>query len=251
MSVVATLAAGGLAVLVDPERVTARRAGEIARRAAGDGVRALLIGTSFGDATEMRPIARALRAGAPDLPLLLFPATAAQLIPDVDAVLLLSLVSGRNAQYLIEEHVRAVPFFVRHPEIETISTAYCLIDGGRITSVEAVSQTRPLPADKPELIAAHVHAAMRLGMRAAYLEAGSGAAHPVPPAVIAAARAATAGLLWVGGGIRDAEVVSRSRAAGADLVVVGTAVERERGGGALGALAAAASAGARARSARA
>ena len=76
---------------------------------------------------------------------------ASQLDAGVDAVLLLSLVSGRNAQYLIEEHVRAVPFFERHPEVQAISTAYCLVDGGHVTSVESVSQTRPLPADKPEV----------------------------------------------------------------------------------------------------
>ena len=219
----------GLAVLVDPARLSARRAERLAAGAADAGVRALLVGSSFGGDGEMRPIARALKAGAPDLPLLLFPATAAQLVPDVDAILLLSLVSGRNAQYLIDEHVRAVPFFLQHPEIETISTAYCLIDGGRITSVESVSQTRPLPADKPELVAAHVHAAMRLGMRAVYLEAGSGASRPVQEALVAAARSATAGPLIVGGGIRRPEDVQRARRAGADLVVIGTAIERDTG----------------------
>src|SRR5256885_8882004 len=103
-----------------------------------------------------------------------------QLTDDVDLVLFLSLVSGRNAQYLIEEHVRAVPFLKRHP-VPTLSTGYILIDGGRVTSVEAVSQTRPLPADKPELVAAHATAARLIGMRAIYLEAGP-RAPPPPPA---------------------------------------------------------------------
>src|SRR5688500_9017673 len=156
MSVLARLTSGaGLAVLVDPARTTPRKASDLARRAMDEGVRALLLGSSFGGDGEARPIARALKAGAPEIPLLLFPGSASHLIPDVDAILLLSLVSGRNAQYLIDEHVRAVPFFMRYPEIETISTAYCLVDGGRVTSVESVSQTRPLPADKPELVAAH------------------------------------------------------------------------------------------------
>lgn len=233
---------GGLAVLVDPGRITVKRAGRLASRAAADGVRALLLGTSFGGEAELRPVARALRDGAPELPLLLFPATAAQLVPEVSAILLLSLVSGRNAQYLIDEHVRAVPFFLRYPEVETISTAYCLIDGGRITSVEAVSQTRPLPADKPELVEAHVHAAMRIGMRAVYLEAGSGASRAVAPALVRAARGATAGPLFVGGGIRGPDDVRRAREAGADLVVVGTAVERGGGEGLVRELAAAATA---------
>ena len=172
---------GGLAVLVDPARTTPDEARVLAARAADEGAAALLIGTSFGGG-DGAPVARALKAAAPTLPLLQFPATAAELIADVDAVLFLTLVSGRNAQYLIEEQVRAVPFVERHPELEVIATAYCLVDGGRVTSVESVSQTRPLPADKPEILAAHVPAAMLLGIRATYIDAGSGAARAVSPA---------------------------------------------------------------------
>jgi len=189
---------GGLAVLIDPPRTSPARAGELARRAAGEGAQLLLLGNSFGGAEEMPEVARTIKAAAPELPLLLFPGSAGQLVADVDAILLLSLVSGRNPQYLIEEHVRAVPFFMRHPTVESISTAYLLVDGGHVTSVEAVSQTRPLPSDKPELVSAHVQAAMRIGMRAVYVDAGSGAGRPVPPALIAAARGATAGPLFIG-----------------------------------------------------
>ena len=217
---------GGLAILVDPARTSPAQARELARRAAGEGARALLLGNSFGADDRGSDIARALREGASGLPVLQFPATASQLIPEVDAVLLLSLVSGRNPTYLIEEHVRAVPFLVRHPEIEVISTAYCLIDGGHVTSVEAVSQTRPLPRDKPELVAAHVRAAMYIGMRAVYLDAGSGAGTAVSPQLVAAARSATSGPLFVGGGIRHADGVRAARDAGADYVVVGTLFER-------------------------
>lgn len=223
--------AGGLAILVDPGRTNEAAAEELARRAAGEGACALLLGNSFGGDDNASLIARALRRGAPALPLLQFPSTASQLVADVDAVLLLSLVSGRNPQYLIEEHVRSVPFFHRHPNVAAISTAYCLIDGGHVTSVEAVSQTRPLPADKPELVAAHVFAAKLIGMRAAYLDAGSGAGKPVDPSLVAAARSATDGLLFVGGGLRHADQVRRTRDAGADIVVVGTLFEREGSGG--------------------
>jgi len=155
----------------------------------------------------------------------LFPGSAMQLTDQVDLVLFLSLVSGRNAQYLIEEHVRAVPFLQRHP-VATLSTAYILIDGGRVTSVEAVSQTRPLPADKPELVAAHAIAAQLIGMQAIYLEAGSGAERPVPENVIRACRAAVPDRpLFVGGGIRTPAQARAARAAGADFVVIGTVVE--------------------------
>ena len=217
---------GGLAILVDPARTTAAAAREVAERAAGEGAAALLVGNSFG-AEDASAVARALRDGGRGVPVLQFPATASQLVPDVDAVLLLSLVSGRNAQYLIEEHVRAVPFFDRHPTVLPISTAYLLVDGGAVTSVEAVSQTRPLPADKPELTYAHARAAALLGLRATYLDAGSGALRAVPPALVRAAREASSGPLFVGGGVRGADAVRAARGAGADYVVVGTAVERD------------------------
>ncbi|HEU4584693.1 MAG TPA: geranylgeranylglyceryl/heptaprenylglyceryl phosphate synthase [Gemmatimonadaceae bacterium] len=219
---------GGLAVLVDPVRTTPSAAREIALRAAGEGVGVLLLGTSFGaDRDESSAVARALKGAAPEMPLLQFPATATQLAAEVDALLFLSLVSGRNPQYLIEEHVRAVPFVERNPHVEVISTAYCLIDGGVVTTVESVSQTRPLPADKPELVAAHVRAAALIGMRATYLDAGSGATRAVSPTAIAAARGAAAGPLFVGGGIRTPEGVRMARDAGADFVVVGTLFEEQ------------------------
>jgi len=222
----------GLAILVDPAASSLDAAELLATRAAEEGVGALLVGGSYAAESDTRAVALALKRGAPNVPLLQFPACAAQLVPNVDAVLLLSLVSGRNAQYLIEEHVRAVSFFDDHPDIPAISTAYCLVDGGTVTAVESVSQTRPLPAGNPELVAAHVRAAMLIGMRAVYLDAGSGARVPVAPALISAARAATRGLLFVGGGVRSAETVHAARAAGADYVVVGT--HFERGGGPAG-----------------
>ena len=227
MSVMDGLAArSGLAVLFDPARTAAAEGAELARRAADEGAAALLLGNSFGEGEDAGALARAVKAAAPELPLLLFPATAAQLMPDVDAVLFLSLISGRNAQYLIEEQVRAVPFLARHPRLEVIATAYCLVDGGRVTSVEAVSQTRPLPADKPELLAAHVRAGAMLGLKATYVDAGSGATRPVSAAMVRAARDAAPGPLFVGGGVRSADGVRAARAAGADFVVVGTQFEQ-------------------------
>ncbi len=220
-----TLDGQGLLVLVDPVRTSGAEAARIGREASAAGVRGLLIGSSFDGAAQTHEVARALRENAAGIPVALFPGSAMQLTDQVDLVLFLSLVSGRNPQYLIEEHVRAVPFLQRHP-VPTLSTAYILIDGGRVTSVEAVSQTRPLPADKPELVAAHATAASLIGMQAIYLEAGSGADRPVSERVIRACRAAVPDrLLFVGGGIRTPAQVGAARAAGADFVVIGTAVE--------------------------
>ena len=217
----------GLLVLIDPGCTTPDQAAGLARTVLQAGAAGLLIGGSFDGGGETHRVAAAVRGAAPGLPVALFPGSAMQLTDQVDLILFLSLVSGRNAQYLIEEHVRAVPFLQRHP-VATLSTAYILIDGGRVTSVEAVSQTRPLPADKPELAAAHTRAARLIGMQAVYLDAGSGAEHPVPPAVIAACRAALADAgvpVFVGGGIRSPDAVGAARRAGADFVVIGTALE--------------------------
>jgi putative glycerol-1-phosphate prenyltransferase len=190
----------------------------------------VLIGTSFDGATGTSEVSAAIRRQC-SLPLLLFPGSAAQLVTDVDAVLLLSLVSGRNPQYLIEEHVRAVPFFRRHA-VPAISTAYILVDGGHITAVESVSQTRPLPADKPEIAVAHAVAGSLIGMAAVYLDAGSGAATPVAPALIRAVRQAVSLPLFVGGGMKTPEQVRDAATAGADFIVVGSAIE-DGGAGAL------------------
>jgi phosphoglycerol geranylgeranyltransferase len=224
------LGGSGLLVLVDPARTAGIEAARIARDAQAAGARGILIGSSFDGAAQTHVVARAIRQAVPKFPLALFPGSAMQLTDQVDLVLFLSLVSGRNAQYLIEEHVRAVPFFERHP-VPTLSTAYILIDGGRVTSVEAVSQTRPLPADKPELAAAHATAARLIGMQALYLDAGSGAERPVPADVIRACRAAVPAprSLFVGGGIRTPAQARAARAGGADFVVIGTVVEA--GGG--------------------
>jgi putative glycerol-1-phosphate prenyltransferase/phosphoglycerol geranylgeranyltransferase len=218
---------GGLVVLLDPGRTTPDAAFMLARRAGDEGGCGFLVGNSFGGVGSIAEVASALRAAAPGLPVIQFPASAGELSADVDAVLLLTLVSGRNPQYLIEEQVRAVPFFERHPQVTAISTAYVLIDGGRVSSVEAVTQTRPLPADRPEMVRAHVRAAKLMGMRATYLEAGSGARCPVPPETVAAARDAGAGALFVGGGVTTPAEVRAARAAGADYVVVGTLYERD------------------------
>jgi phosphoglycerol geranylgeranyltransferase len=217
---------GGLVVLVDPGRSTPADALGLAVRSAAAGACGFLIGDSLGNGAKLSAHVAAMREGAPGLPIVQFPASAAELSADVDAVLFLALLSGRNPRYLIEEQVRAVPFFDRHPEVRAISTAYLLVEGGRISSVEQASRTQPLAADAPDVVAAHVKAARLMGMHATYLEAGSGAVTPVSQRVIAAARDATDGPLLVGGGITSVAAAREAREAGADYVVVGTLFER-------------------------
>ena len=218
---------GGLVVLIDPGRSSPDEAMTLATRAADAGACGVLLGDSLGGAIDVRQHVAAVRAGAPGLGVVQFPAMADELSADVDAVLFLVLISGRNARYLIGEQLRAVSFFDAHPEVPAISTAYLLIDGGQVSSVERVTRTQPLPADDARGIATHVKAGQLIGLHATYLEAGSGAVQAVSTDVIALAREATDGPLIVGGGITTAVGVRDARAAGADYVVVGTLFERD------------------------
>ena len=217
---------GGLVVLVDPGRSTPDDVCALAERAAASGACGFLVGDSLGHRETVSAHVAAIRRGAPAIPIVQFPASAEDLTPEVDAVLFLVLLSGRNPRYLIDEQVRATSFFDRNPHVRAVATAYLLIDGGRESSVEHVSRTTPLPANDVDLIADHVKAGQLMGMHATYLEAGSGAVEPVSARVIRAARAATSGPLIVGGGIVTAVRAREAREAGADYVVVGTLFER-------------------------
>lgn len=218
---------GGLVVLVDPGRSTPDDAYALATRAADGGACGFLIGDSLGSGDGISAHVQAIRDGAPGIPVVQFPASAAELSPRVDAVLFLVLLSGRNPRYLVDEQVAAVPFFQRHPNVAAISTAYLLIDGGRPSSVERVTRTQPLDADDADAVARHVRAGQLMGLHATYLEAGSGAARAVSTRVIEAAREATDGPLVVGGGITSEAGARNARQAGADYIVVGTLFERD------------------------
>lgn len=212
-----------VAWLIDPDRYRRETAAGLAR--SGRMPRLVLVGGSLVSADVGEVVADVRRMAPPETSVVLFPGDYGQLTPAADAVLMLSLVSGRNPEYLIGQHVRAA-HTIRRMALETIPTAYMLIDGGRRTSVEYVSSTVPLPPDKPDLAQATAMAAEMMGMRAVYLEAGSGAPRPVGAETIAAVRGAVSVPLLVGGGLRSPWAVEQAFAAGADIAVVGTAVEQ-------------------------
>jgi putative glycerol-1-phosphate prenyltransferase len=161
-----------------------------------------------------------------DRPVVLFPGSPAQLSGHADAVLFLSLISGRNPELLIGHHVTAAPT-VKALGLEAIPTGYMLVDGGRPTTVSYVSQTVPIPHDKPGIAAATALAGELLGLRTIYLDTGSGAPRTLSPAMIAAVRKAVGLPIIVGGGIRDGAVARELCEAGADVIVVGTAFEQD------------------------
>lgn len=159
------------------------------------------------------------------LPVFLFPGNVMQLSDRADGILFLSLISGRNAEFLIGNHVLAAPHLDRSG-IEVIPTGYLLIENGRSTAVEYMSNTKPIPAKKTEVAVATAMAGEMLGMKAIYLEAGSGAAHTVSLEMISAIRKKISLPMIVGGGITSAGQAGEVYQAGADMIVVGTILEQ-------------------------
>jgi len=158
------------------------------------------------------------------LPVILFPGDATQFSASADALLFLSLISGRNPEYLIGQHVNT-SIQIKASQLEVIPTGYMLIAGGRTSAVEYVSNTRPIPREKNDIALATAIAGELLGMKLLYLEAGSGAQLPVPVEMIQKVKAETTVPLLVGGGITSYNQVVEAYKAGADIVVIGNALE--------------------------
>ena len=162
------------------------------------------------------------------IPLILFPGNSFQLSYRADALLFLSLISGRNAELLIGQHVISAPFLKMSP-LEIISTGYMLIDGGVQTAVQYMSNTYPIPATKDDIAVCTAIAGEMLGMKLIFLDAGSGARNPISESMIEAVSGAVSVPVIVGGGIRTPEKVTANLQAGADLIVIGNAIEKDPG----------------------
>ena len=159
-----------------------------------------------------------------NIPIILFPGNGMQINHFFDAILFMSVISGRNPQYLIGEQVITAPI-IKDMNIETISTGYILIDGGAQSTVEFMSGTKPIPRERTDIAVAHALAGQYLGMDLIYLEAGSGAKNPVPSLMIEAVNKAIDGHLIVGGGINTPGKAAKAIEAGASIIVTGTVIE--------------------------
>ncbi len=159
------------------------------------------------------------------IPVVLFPGNLLQLTLNADIILLLSLISGRNPELLIGNHVIAAPH-LKNSKHKLVSAGYILISCGKKTSVEYISQTEAIPEDKPEIAVATALAGEMLGMKMIYLEAGSGAAKPVPTNIIRMVRENISIPLAIGGGIKNKAEVEEIFSSGADLIVLGNACEK-------------------------
>jgi putative glycerol-1-phosphate prenyltransferase len=161
-----------------------------------------------------------------NIPVVLFPGDVTQFSPNADALLFISLISGRNAEYLISQHVNAaIP--IKKSGLEVIPTGYILIDGAKKSAVEYISNTQPIPRDKNDIALATALAGELLGMKTIYLEAGSGANMPVPLEMIQHVKSQISVPLIVGGGIKNNAQLQAAYRAGADLVVIGNVLETE------------------------
>jgi putative glycerol-1-phosphate prenyltransferase len=214
-----------LAVLIDPDKTD--HLAELLKSGHTASIDYFFVGGSLLREHESEKVIAAIRKVS-SAPVILFPGNMMQLTPSADALLLLSLISGRNADMLIGRHVTAAPL-IKASKLEVLPTGYMLIDSGKPTAVNYMSQTMPLPADKPELAACTALAGEQLGLHCIYLEAGSGAIQPVPVPLIKAVRQAISIPLIVGGGLTSALAIQERYEAGADLIVVGNVLETNPG----------------------
>jgi geranylgeranylglyceryl phosphate synthase family protein len=215
------------AVLIDPDKHTPASLKKIKTLSISGGADLFFFGGSLLTKDRVDELLDILKKDSP-LPVLLFPGNNLQINSKADGILLLSLISGRNPELLIGRHVVAAPY-IKASGLEVIPTGYILVDGGSATAVSYMSSTTPIPADKPGIAACTAMAGEMLGLGMIYMDAGSGAKNPVTVEMIREVRRSTSIPLVVGGGITTAVKARKAASAGADIVVVGNALEKDPG----------------------
>ena len=211
-----------LAILIDPDKFDSENTLSFLDKIPHT-TNHLFVGGSRISNGNTEATVRALKRNS-NLPVFLFPGDYCQVTPLADAILFLTLLSGRNPEYLIGQQVKAIPV-LKSTNLEIIATGYLLLDGGNISAVERVTNTSPLSQTDLETIVDTALAGQYMGAKLIYLEAGSGAKKPVKPAIIKEVKKAINIPLIVGGGIRTEEQIAKAYSAGADVVVMGTAFE--------------------------
>src|SRR5690606_11344370 len=186
----------------------------------------VIVGGSLVSGKNVSRCVSFIKEKAPLVPVVLFPGSAIQVVENADGILFLSLISGRNPEFLIGQQVVAAPYLAQS-SLEILPTGYMLVDSGALTSVNYMSQTVPLPNDKPGLAIATALAGTMLGLRHLFLDVGSGAKATVSKELITAVKSHTQCPLIVGGGIDTAEKAKIAWEAGADVVVLGNGAEKK------------------------
>jgi phosphoglycerol geranylgeranyltransferase len=214
-----------LAVLIDPDKLRTAKLDQVIEIAVRSRIDYFFVGGSLLVNSQLDHCLKTIRQRC-QIPTILFPGNTYQLSHYADGILFLSLVSGRNPELLIGQHVIAAPY-LHMSHLEILPTGYMLIDGGIPTSVQYMSNTLPIPSHKTDIAISTAMAAEMLGLRMIFLDAGSGANRPVSAEMIAAVRKMINVPLIVGGGIRTPEKVQENLAAGADVIVIGNAFEHD------------------------
>ncbi len=212
-----------LGILTDPDKCDPQGLRERAVMASRFGADYFLMGGSLLTKANMASCVQIIKDHC-DLPVIIFPGSVLQVEPGADALLLLSLISGRNPEMLIGNHVLAAPL-LRQSGLEVIPTGYMLVESGKITSVLYMSNTMPIPNDKTDIAYCTALAGEMLGMKIIFMDAGSGANHHVPIEMVRTVRQGIDLPIIVGGGIRTSEAAMDIWEAGADMVVIGNAAE--------------------------
>lgn len=213
------------AVLIDPDKVNTSVLDELIELSVAAHVDYLLVGGSLVISNHLDECVQQIKQNC-DIPVILFPGSPSQVSKYADALLYLSLISGRNPELLIGQHVVSAPF-VKQSGLEIMPTGYIVIDGGAPTTVSYISNAAPVPADKNEIAMCTAMAGEMLGMKLIYMDAGSGAKTPITEKMIATVAEHIEAPLIVGGGIVDAEKAYLNCKAGADIIVVGNAIEKD------------------------
>lgn len=214
------------AVLVDPDKMSDSSLDQLIELSIASEVDYLFVGGSLVVTDALDFCVETIKQKC-DIPVVLFPGSPSQLTRKADALLYLSLISGRNPELLIGQHVISAPF-VRQSGLEIMSTGYMVVDGGAPTTVSYISNASPLPSDKSDIAMCTAMAGEMLGMKLIYMDAGSGAKRPVSVDLIKNVSKSIAIPLIVGGGIVSPELALMSAEAGADIIVVGNAIEKDR-----------------------
>lgn len=214
-----------LAILLDPDKIDLNNAEVLIEKINQSPATHIFIGGSLVENNILDELIVKIKQNC-NLPIVLFPGNPSQISDKADAILFLSLISGRNPDFLIEHQVKAAPI-LKKTQLEIISTGYILIESGTETAVERVSKTKPLDRNNPDLALATAQAGEMLGNKLIYLEAGSGAKQAVPLEMIKKVAQNIEIPLLVGGGIIDLQGIQKAHDSGADLVVIGTAFEND------------------------
>ncbi len=212
-----------LVILIDPDKINLKKIDKLADKIHQSGANYVFVGGSLLSDNSFEKTVEQLKKSL-KIPVIIFPGNNLQISKYADAILFLSLISGRNPEYLIGQQVTVAPLLAK-TKLEVISTGYILIESGKTTSVEYISNTKPIPQDKPDIAVATALAGQMLGMKMIYLEAGSGASKPVSEKMIQSVSKHLKIPVIVGGGIRTKKQIQKTFKAGADIVVVGTAFE--------------------------